>query len=63
MRFFVDIRAAFDSVDRGILLRMLRKRGIREDIVTKCEDVLKETRSVDKVGEESGREFWDRKSD
>jgi len=26
---FVDLKATFDSVDRGILLRALRERGVR----------------------------------
>lgn len=27
--FFIDLRAAFDSVDREILVRKMRKRGKR----------------------------------
>lgn len=29
---FVDLKAAFDSVDRKILVRMMRGRGLTEDI-------------------------------
>lgn len=30
---FVDLKAAFDSVDRGVLIRKMRRRRIREGIV------------------------------
>jgi len=30
---FVDLRAVFDSVDRGVLIRVMRERGIREGLV------------------------------
>lgn len=30
---FVDLRAAFDSVDREILWKTMRERGIREGLV------------------------------
>lgn len=31
---FVDLKAAFDSVDRGVLGEAMRSRGIREDLIT-----------------------------
>jgi len=30
---FVDLRAAFDSVDREVLLRVMRRRGVKEGII------------------------------
>ena len=27
---FVDLRAAFDSMNRGVVIRSMRKRGIKE---------------------------------
>jgi len=30
---FIDLKAAFDSVDRKILLRSMRRGGIREGLV------------------------------
>lgn len=56
--FFVDLRAAFDSVDRGILWKAMRERGIREGLVRRCEDMLRETRSRVKVGGERSEQFW-----
>lgn len=29
MAFFVDLKAAIDSVDRGVLIEAMRERGIR----------------------------------
>jgi len=29
---FVDLRAAFDSVNREVLIRSMRERGIREEL-------------------------------
>lgn len=54
---FVDLRAAFDSVDRGILIRM-RKKGIREGLIKRVEEVLRETKSRVRVGRELGKGFW-----
>lgn len=56
--FFIDLRAAFDSVDREILVREMRKGGGREGIMVRCEDVLRETRNKVKTGERKGAQFW-----
>ncbi|XP_011859447.1 PREDICTED: golgin subfamily A member 6-like protein 22, partial [Vollenhovia emeryi] len=55
---FVDLRAAFDSVDRGVLLREMRGREVREGLVERVEEVLRETKSRVKVGGEVGEAFW-----
>lgn len=55
---FVDMKAAFDSMDREILLKdSKRKREMKEDLVVKCEEVLKETMSRVRVGEEKEEDF------
>ena len=56
--FFIDLKAAFDSVDREVLVREMRKRGVREGLVERCGEVLKETVCRVRVGEEEGKEFW-----
>lgn len=53
--FVVDLRAAFDSVDRIRLVMAMRERGVREGLVSRCEDILRETSFRVKV-EEEGRE-------
>jgi len=45
---FVDLKAAFDSVDREVLIEALRERGVSEGLVERIEEVLRET----KVGSE-----------
>lgn len=55
---FVDMKTAFDSMDREILLKdSERKREMKEDLVVKCEEVLKETMSRVRVGEEKEEDF------
>ena len=55
---FVDLKAAFDSVDRGILIKTMRERGIREGLIERVEGLLRETKSRVRVGEETEEEFW-----
>jgi len=43
----MDLRAAFDTVDREILKGM---RDIREVLVRRCKDMLRETRNRGKDG-------------
>lgn len=62
---FVDMKAAFNSMDREILLKdNERKREMKEGcgfwkkvLVVRCEEVLKETMSRVRVGEEKGEDF------
>jgi len=55
---FVDLKAAFDSVDREVLGRVLRESGVREGLVERCEDLLRETKNRVRVGGEVGETFW-----
>ena len=55
---FVDMKAAFDSVDREVLIKAMRERGVREGLVARCEEVLRETTGRVRVGEEEGDRFW-----
>jgi len=36
---FIDLKAVFDSVDRGVLIEAMRERGIREGLVSRVEEV------------------------
>ncbi|KMQ91571.1 hypothetical protein RF55_8544 [Lasius niger] len=63
--FFIDLRAAFDSVDRGVLIEVMRERGVREGLISRCEDVLRETRNRvreelqrDKLRGRAGKKAW-----
>lgn len=44
--FFVDLRAAFDSVDSEELMKAMRKRGIREGLMERVEEILGEMSRV-----------------
>ena len=55
---FVDLRSAFYSMDREVLTRKLRERRIREGLVEKAEEVLREVRSSVRVGDGLGKGFW-----
>jgi len=54
---FMDLRAAFDSVDRKQISETMRGRGVREGLVKRCEEVLRETVSKVKVGDKYGESF------
>lgn len=49
---------AFDTVDRGILIKAMREREIRENIVEKYIKVLRETKCRVKVDGMLGERFW-----
>lgn len=55
---FVDLKAAFDSVDRGVLYSAMRERGIREELIERVKEVYRETKSRVKIGGELGGNFW-----
>lgn len=54
---FVDLRAAFNSVDRGVLVKTMRRKGIRKGLMRSVEEIVRETRSRVKAGKEMGRDF------
>lgn len=60
-KMFVGLKAAFDSVDRGVLVKTMRERGIRERLVERVGKVLGETRSRVRVGGETGGMLLDGK--
>lgn len=55
---FVDMKAAFDTVDRRILYKAMEERGIREGLIDRVRDVFRETKSRVKVEGELGENFW-----
>ncbi|XP_071572354.1 uncharacterized protein [Temnothorax nylanderi] len=56
--FFVDLKAAFDSVDKRVLIKTMRERGVRQGLIDRVEEVLRETKSRVGRGKESGGQFW-----
>ncbi|CAD6216275.1 GSCOCG00011331001-RA-CDS, partial [Cotesia congregata] len=55
---FVDFKVAFNSVDRVELSKALRRRGVSEGLVRRCEVVLRETCGKVRIGKELGERFW-----
>ncbi|XP_043481252.1 uncharacterized protein LOC122510560 [Leptopilina heterotoma] len=55
---FVDLKAAFPSVNRGILWRVVRERGIEDGLVERIKELYEDTKERVKIGESLGREFW-----
>lgn len=49
---FVELKSAFDSVNREVLLKTMRQRGIREGLVERVVKVMKEMMSRVMVGGE-----------
>ncbi|XP_070513034.1 golgin subfamily A member 6-like protein 6 [Cardiocondyla obscurior] len=55
---FIDMRAAFDSVDRRKLVETMKKRGVREGLIRRCEEILEETVNKVKVKDKERKSFW-----
>lgn len=56
--FFIDLKAAFDRVDRNVLWEMMGKRGVSEGLIDRVMEVYEETRCVVRIGEKVSKEFW-----
>lgn len=55
---FIDQKTAFDSVDRAVMIEAIRERGVREGLIERVEEVIRETRSRVRVGGKIGESFW-----
>jgi len=55
---FIDLKAAFDSIDRDVLFRAMKERGIREGLVRRIEQIMRETKCRVRIGGEIGENFW-----
>lgn len=47
-----------DTVDREVMIEAMRKNGIREGLVKRTEEMIRETKSRVREGEKIGEEFW-----
>lgn len=59
MVLFVDLKAAIDSLDRGVLLQTMRGRGVRKGLVERVGEILRETSRVRVGGRRDGRKLLD----
>jgi len=48
----------FDSVDRRVLIEVMKEGGIEEELVEKVEEVLRETKSRVRIAWKVGKGFW-----
>ncbi|XP_051167789.1 uncharacterized protein LOC127285695 [Leptopilina boulardi] len=55
---FVDFKAAFPSVNRGVLWRVMRERGINQELIERVKELYEDTRERVRIGEELGEVFW-----
>ena len=55
---FIDLKAAFDSLDRNELWRCMRKRGIKIDLIYKIVQIFTETKCQVKVKDVHSEIFW-----
>lgn len=55
--FFVDLKAAFDSVDRREVIKTMMERGMREGLIDRVEEIMKETKSRVRIRSHQGTDF------
>lgn len=54
---FADLKAVFNSMDKGALIEAMKRRGIKGRLITRVEELLRETQSRVKVGEDMNEKF------
>lgn len=54
----IDLKAAFDSVDREVLARRLREEEVSCRLRERIMEIYEETRSVVRVEGKLGKRFW-----
>lgn len=54
---FVDLKAAFNSIDKEVLVKAMRERKIKAGL-GRVEKAIRETRSRVGVEGETGEDFW-----
>lgn len=54
---FVDLKAAFDPVNRGVLMEEMKRKRIRKGLIERVEEMLRETKNRVRVREKTGECF------
>lgn len=54
---FIDLKAGFDSIDRGVLIKAMEERGVRGGLIRRIEEVIRETKCRVRAAGEVGEEF------
>ena len=55
---FVDLRAAFDRLNREKLEEKMRKMGISEKLIRRIKEIYAETKNVVRIKNHNTKEFW-----
>lgn len=58
MAIFIDLKAAFDSVDIEVLVKAMEEREVREELIRRIEKVIRETKCRVRATREMREEFW-----
>lgn len=58
---FLDLKAAFDNVDRDLLWKAMRNVGVSEGLIKRVRWIYRETKSRVLVGGDLSEEFWTEK--
>lgn len=58
LSLYVDLKGAFDMVDRDKLWENMRRRGMEEKLIRKIKELYRRTRVRMRIGEEMSEEFW-----
>lgn len=53
----MNLKAAFDILNRKSLVKIMKKREIRKGLVNRCGEILIETKSRVRIGGEVGKVF------
>lgn len=55
---FMDLKAAFDNLDRNILWEMMKKRWIRTELIERVREIYDKVKCRIRVGGIESEEFW-----
>ena len=59
--FFVDFKAAFDTMDRKILWETMKEKKVDEGLIRRIREIYKETVNTVRVQQKETQEFWTKK--
>lgn len=55
---FLDLKAAFDRLNRDTLWSMMEKRGVRKELIERVKEIYQETKCRVRVGKKESEVFW-----
>ena len=58
IELFIDLKAAFDEVDRDEIDKVMKKKGVRESLRLRKAEIFRETKSKVRVVDQVGESFW-----